>query len=175
VKTPVAQSSRQFLYSGHRLQRSGQSAFTILEVLIAAFVLLTAIGSSLYALGRGFASLDSARSISYASQIMQSEFEKMRLLGWGTGTDGAGSGAVGSGVSAYLTTPEDVPIDSSWEGSSNMRMVRVASNAPGHTSDYKEVIMIKLTITWKTRDGRELSRSYVTYYGKNGLYDYLRT
>lgn len=152
---------------------SGQRAFTILEVLIAAFVLLTAIGSSLYALGRGFASLDSARCISYASQIMQSEFEKMRLTQWGNGTTGAGSGT--TGVTAYPTTSTNVPIDATYftagDVGSRMTMTRVASNAVGHTSD-KEVIMIKLTITWTTRDRRTLSRSYVTYYGKNGLYDY---
>lgn len=171
MKTSAEHTSRRSVLSKHGFRRSYQEGFTILEVLFAAFVLLVAIGSSLYAMGRGFATLDSARSLSYASQIMQSEFEKMRLSGWGDGTNGAGSGTAGSGVSAYATVEEVVPIDSTWEGASNMSLVRVASNAPGHSVD-KEVIMVKLTITWTTRDGRALSRSYVTYYGKNGLYDY---
>lgn len=149
-------------------QRFGTGAFTILEVLIATVVMTFAIGSSLIALGRGFAALDSARCISYASQIMQSEFEKMRLTQWGDGTAGAGSGT--TGVSAYPTTETEVTIDSSFftagDIGSRMRLYRTATDV------HDGMIMFKLTIKWTTRDGRALQRSYITYYGKNGLYDY---
>jgi hypothetical protein len=144
-----------------------------LEVLIAAFVMVTAIGSSLYALGRGFAALDSARCISYASQIMQSELEKMRLTQWSdiltTYTPAADLASA---------TPATVNIDPTFFNStdigSRMTMTKVACWAPGHTAaGDQQVVLIKLTITWTTRDKRKLSRSYITYYGKNGLYDYL--
>jgi hypothetical protein len=145
-------------------------AFTILEVAFAAGVMAFAISTSIVVMGRGFNSLDSARCISYASQIMQSEMEKMRLTQWGDGST-AGTGTAGSGVSAYPTTATTVTIDSSFttagDVGSRMTMTRIASDV--HTG----VIKIKLTITWTTFDGHTMSRSYTTYYAKNGLYDFI--
>lgn len=142
-----------------------------MEVMLGGFVLVTAIGSAFYTMGRGFTSLDSARSLSYASQIMQSEFEKMRLTNW----DDIIS-AYKPAKDADSATASDVDIDSSYYAESSigklMTMTKLAYWAPGHETD-KEVILIKLTITFKTRDGRSLSRSYITYYAKDGLYDYL--
>jgi len=147
--------------------------FTLIEVLAAAFVMTVAIGSSLIVLGRGFASLDSARCVSYASQIMQSEFEKMRLTTW---TDVRTN--YSPGVDADHATVADVTIDPAYfnvgDVGSRMTMKRSAYWAPGHdgvTGDH-EVVLVKLTIEWSTRDRRTLHRSYVTYYGMAGLYDY---
>jgi hypothetical protein len=49
---------------------------------------------------------------------------------------------------------------------SRMTLTRIAADV--HTG----MIKVTLTITWTTFDGRTLSRSYITYYGKNGLYDF---
>ena len=148
-------------------RRKQDSGFTIFEVAIAAAVMAFAITTSLVVMGRGFASLDSARCISYSSQIMQSELEKMRLTHWGDGTT-AGTGT--TGVSAYPTTATNVPIDTSFvtagDIGSRMTMTRTATDV--HTG----MIKITLTITWTTFDRRSMSRSYVTYYGQNGLYDF---
>ena len=143
------------------------SGFTIFEVAIAAAVMAMAISTALLVMSRGFASLDSARCISCASQIMQSELEKMRLTHWGDGT-AAGNGT--TGVTSYPTTSTNVTIDTSFiaAGSvgSHMTLTRIAADV--HTG----MIQITLTITWNTFDGRTLSRSYITYYGQNGLYDF---
>src|SRR5512141_2337344 len=143
-------------------------AFTILEVAFAAAVMALAISTSIVVMGRGFNSLDSARCISYASQIMQSEMERMRLTQWGDGTT-AGTGP--TGVSAYPTTATAVTIDSSFtpagDVGSRMTMTRTATDI--HTG----MIKIQLTITWHTFDGRAMSRTYTTYYAKNGLYDFI--
>src|SRR6266498_786212 len=104
---------------------SRRGGFTILEVMIATFVLALVIGSSLIVLGRGFASLDEARCISYASQIMQSELEKMRLTTWG---DGASAGTGTTGVTWYATTPTAVTISNTFftagDVGSRMTMMR---------------------------------------------------
>lgn len=142
-------------------------AFTILEVAFAAAVMAFSISTSIVVLGRGFNSLDSARCISYASQIMQSELEKMRLTQWGDGTT-AGTGT--TGVSSYPTTATTVTIDSSFttagDVGSRMTLTRTATDV--HTG----MIKVTLTINWRTFDGHAMSRSYTTYYGKNGLYDF---
>ena len=144
-----------------------QRAFTIMEVAMAAAVMALAISTSIVVMSRGFNNLDSARCFSYASQIMQSELEKMRLTKWGNGT-AAGNGS--DGVTAYSTSLTNLPIDASFTSAgdvgSRMTMTRIAENV--HTG----MIKVTLRISWKTIDGRRLSRSYVTYYGQNGLYDY---
>jgi Tfp pilus assembly protein PilV len=146
-----------------------KAGFTIFEVAMAAAVMALAISTSLVVMGRGFASLDSARCISYASQIMQSELEKMRLTQWGDG-DGTAAGNGTTGVSAYPTTLTTINIDPSFTNAgdvgSRMTLQRIATFV--HTG----MIKVTLTITWTTFDRRTLSRSYITYYGKNGLYDF---
>ena len=136
--------------------------------MMAAGVMALAITSSLTVMGRSFAQLDTARCISYASQIMQSEMERTRITPWGDGTD-AGNGT--TGVTAYSTTPVTVNISNlgyanSSDLSNRMTLTRTAS--PVHAG----MIMITLRITWTTFDGQTLTRSYSTYYGKAGLYDY---
>ncbi len=153
------------------VKRSRLAAFTILEVAMAAAVMALSISTSILVMSRGFSSLDSSRCISYASQIMQSELEKMRLTRWGDGLTGAGSGT--TGVSAYSTTATVIPIDATFANAgdvgSRMTLTRIAANAPGHTTG---MIQVTLTITWTTSDSHTLSRSYVTYYGQSGLYDF---
>jgi Tfp pilus assembly protein PilV len=158
------------------LKRSRESGFTLLEVLGAAFVLTIAIGSSLTILARGFNSLDSARWMSYSSQIMQSEFEKMRLTPW-TEISGTSGTAYNPAMSEGAAAEASITIDPAYYTSLGdmgirMSLTRKAFWADGHTGD-KEVVAVKLTMKWKTRDGRELKRSYITYYGKSGLYDYI--
>jgi hypothetical protein len=148
-------------------RRSRVRAFTIVEVAMATAIMTLALGTALITLARGFDSMDTARCLSYASQIMQSELEKMRLTSWGNGTT-AGTGT--SGVTAYPTTATNVPIDPNWANvgdvSNRMTMTRTAADV--HTG----MIKVTLTISWTTHDGHSMSRSYITYYGKNGLYDY---
>lgn len=156
-------------FGSHRKKKAG---FTIFEVAMAAAVMAMAISTSLLVMGRGFASLDSARCISYASQIMQSEMEKMRLSNWTT-------------VDAYPKSPPspatevwtEIPITSAlYSGTgdlgSRMHLWRKAETVSGYGG---EIIQVTLKITWTTFDRRSLTRSYVTYYAKDGLYDYFAT
>ena len=145
-----------------------QRGFTILEAAFAAGVMAFAISTSIIVLGRGFNSLDSARCISYASQIMQSELEKMRLTSWGDGTT-AGTGH--TGITAYPMTATTLTLAGSGfvnaaDLGSRMTVTRTASDV--HTG----MIKITYTITWTTFDKKTLSRTYVTYYGQKGLYDF---
>jgi Tfp pilus assembly protein PilV len=150
-----------------KVSRNKTDGFTIFEVTMAAAVMALAIMSTLVAMGRAFAPLDSARCISYASQIMQSEMEKMRLTTWGDGTT-AGTGT--TGITAYATSATNLPIDTTFTTAadlgSRMTLTRTASDV------HAGMIKVTLTITWTTADRRTLTRSYITYYGKNGLYDF---
>ncbi|HSH93270.1 MAG TPA: hypothetical protein VK968_03925 [Roseimicrobium sp.] len=136
-----------------------RAGFTIFEVAIAGAVMALVLTTSITTLQRGFLSLDTARNLTIAGQIMQSEFEIMRLQPWTT-------------VDAYSTasTPTTVTIDSSF--TSNQFIGNRFSMTRSVTLVRTGLKQITLTVSWKNYDGRSLSRSYISYYGQNGLYDY---
>ena len=67
----------------HRQPHVGrQAGFTLIEVCLATFVMIFGIATSLIVMQTGFKALDVARDSTLASQIMQSEIERIRLLPW---------------------------------------------------------------------------------------------
>jgi Tfp pilus assembly protein PilV len=140
-----------------RRRPSWRHGFTIAEVMIAAGVMALAVTTSITTMQRAFLALDSARNITLAGQIMQSEFEKLRLKDWTT-------------ISAYPAAETTLTIDTAFTSDpaigNRFTLKRTVSDV--HT-DMKE---ITLTISWRGYDARPLSRYYKTYYGKNGLYDF---
>ena len=155
--------------SKQTLSLTDQRGFTIFETSMATFVMAFAIATSINVMQRAFLAVDTARGVSYAAQIMQSEIEKMRLLLWGDGASGAGSGT--TGVTAYPTAATTVTVDSSFTSvgyiGSRFSMTRTTSTV--HTG----MIKVVLIISWKAYDGRLMSRSFIAYYGQNGLYDFV--
>lgn len=139
--------------------RKRRAGFTIVEVAIAGAVMALVLTSSITTLQRGFLSLDTSRNLTIAGQIMQSEFEVMRLQPWTT-------------IDAYSTssTPTPVTIDSSF--TSNRYIGNRFSMTRSVTLVRTGLKQITLTVSWKNYDGRRISRSYMSYYGQNGLYDY---
>jgi Tfp pilus assembly protein PilV len=140
-----------------------RSGLTIIEVAIAATVMALVLATSITAMQYAFRSLDTARNITIAGQIMQSEFEKLRLKPW-TGTDG---------ISSLATNPS-LTIDTVFTSkpfiSNRFSLARTVTAITTGTSAGMKAIT--LTCSWKTYSGRQISRSYVCYYGQNGLYDY---
>lgn len=140
-------------------------AFTILEVMIAAFVLVLAFTSSLIVLQRGFQAIDSARYTTLAGQILQSQMEKIRLLNWSELTDPV------NGPGAFPTFTPDVAVSSAQL--SHFTCTQSITDAPApFTGTMKDVT---LTATWTGTDGRQQSLSYTTRYGQNGISDFFYT
>lgn len=144
-----------------RSKRPRWAAFTILEVMLAAAIMAFAITTSITTMQRAFLSLDTARNITIAGQIMQSEFEKMRLRDW-------------SVIGAYSTTQTELTIDSAFTSNSfiNTRFKLYRDVTEINMGTGVGMRQITLTCRWRNYDGRTLSRSYTSYYGQNGLYDY---
>lgn len=125
--------------------------------MAAVAIMALVITTSITVLQRGFLTLDTARNLAIAGQIMQSELEKMRLNDWAT-------------VSAYPAGPTTLTIDNVFTSNSaigNRFTLQRTMSTPK-----TEFLQITLTITWNSVDGRTISRSYTTYYGHYGLYDY---
>lgn len=129
---------------------------------MAVMVLAMAIATSITTMQRSIHSIDTARNMTLAGQIMQSEIERARLRDWDT-------------ISGYSTTETAIPIDSSF--SSNSYVANLIANrglALTRTASDPETDLRQITMraTWRNIDGRSMTRSYTTYYARYGMYDY---
>jgi Tfp pilus assembly protein PilV len=133
------------------------TGFTIAEVSLAVIVLALALTTALSALQRALLDLDTARNLEIAGQIMQCEMEKERLFNWAQLNDGT-----------YRPT-----IDSSFARNpaiaSRFTLSRSLTALTGRGG---QMVQVTLTVTWRSYDARNLSRSYTTYFTQNGLFAY---
>lgn len=136
----------------------GDRGFSLVEVAMAAFVLTFALTSSIMVLRSGFRAIDTARGITLASQILQSEMESLRLKSW--------SDIKGLAASQTYKTTVFTAAPSLAEKYDITRTIKDVG------TDMRE---ITLAVTWKSSDGLSHTRTFRTVYGKNGLYDYYYT
>ena len=146
-----------------------RAAFTLVEIMIASFVMLFAISSAIIVLQSGFRSLDTARKTTLASQIMQSEMERIRMLSW-------------TSVSALTSGPIDLtgifPRNTELERAILAQMNRTftATRTVTPLTAYSgEIVDISVAIEWRGIDGVPHQRNSSTRYCKNGLYAYYYT
>ncbi len=133
-----------------------QTAFTLVEVMVASTVLIFGIVTAITTSQRGLQALDTARNLTAASQVMQSEMERIRLLSWSQLQTLQQSGG------STVTPDAGVPAD---------RFTCTRDIADIKT-DMKQ---ITLTTVWRGYDGREHTARLITRYGKSGLNDYFYT
>jgi hypothetical protein len=146
----------------------GSGGFTLLEVAVAAFVLLFGISSAIVAMQIGYRSMDLARTLTLTAQVLQSEIEIVRMKAWGdiasmaSDPDGTKPLQVISKTFANAPMPRDFKL---------LRQVDDKIVLDG------EVLMREITVTasWKTIDGISHTRSTSTQYCKEGLNDYYVT
>jgi len=142
-----------------------QAGFTILEVAIAASVMALSIAGSIVVLQQGYKSLDNARNTTLASQVIQSEMERIRLLNW-------------SNVSAFPASEAIVLSTIFPTGTTTTAMqnrftaTRICADVSGKEGEMKT---ITITVTWTGLDNVSHTRSTTGYYCKDGLYDYYYT
>lgn len=134
------------------------SGFTLVEVMMAAVVLVLGITTAIVTLQRGLQSVDTARSLSHASQVMQSEFEQLRLKNWAQ-------------LQALQDAGEQIVVTPAVPGAANASFTCVRT-IRDLKDDMKEIVLVA---SWRGYDGREQTVRYLTRYGKSGLYDYFYT
>lgn len=138
------------------MMRPRPAGFTLVEVMVASTVLVFGIVSAVTTSQRGLQALDTARNLTAASQIMQSEMERIRLLSW-TQLDALQL----SGNTAVTLVP----------GADTGRF-----SCTREITDIKtDMKQITLAATWRGYDGREHTARLITRYGKSGLNDYFYT
>ena len=139
-----------------RVPAPRRAAFTLVEVMVAATVLVFGIVTALSVLQRGNQAFDHARNLALASQLMQGEMERLRLMSWAQ-LDALQQ----SGNTA-------VELDAGAVGA-RFRCTRVIADVK---TNMKE---ITLTATWNGYDGRPHTAKLITRYGRTGLNDYFYT
>jgi Tfp pilus assembly protein PilV len=125
--------------------------------MVAAVVLVLGITTAIVTLQRGFQALDTARNLTYASQVMQSELERLRLKSWVQIEDLQRAGDAEISVSSVAGAT---------------RTLRCTRTIRDLKADMKEITLVS---GWTGYDGRAHSVRYVTRYSKTGLYDYFYT
>jgi Tfp pilus assembly protein PilV len=141
-----------------RMLRKDPAAFTLAEVMIAATVLIFGLVTAITTLQRGQQAVDTSRNLALATQLMQSEMERLRLKSWAQLETLQGSG---------VTT---VTLDSS-AGSAAARFT-CTRTINDLKADMKEIV---LATQWRGYDGQPHTARLITRYGKNGLNDYINT
>lgn len=132
------------------------AGFSLIEVMVASCVLMLGISGALVTLQRSIGSIAQARQLDTASQLMQTELERLRLLNWS------------QLESLQLSLDHSVPTPSGGEFArfSCERDIRDLRDG------MKE---ITLTASWGGLDGRAHTARLVTRYSRSGLNDYFYT
>lgn len=134
-----------------------ERAVTMIEVAMAALVMALVLSTSVTTLQRAFISLQNARDLNIASQMLQSEMEKLRLADWTT-------------VSAFPSASTSVTLDPAFTANAFVGNRFALSRS---VSDPKtDTRIISLRVNWLGADNRPLSRNLAMRYSRNGLYDY---
>jgi Tfp pilus assembly protein PilV len=154
------------------LRARATAGFTLVEIMIAAFVMLFSISSSIIVMQSGFRALDTARKTTLASQIMQSEMERIRMLSW-------------SGVEELMTLDPNLDLTRIFPQTTETERKVLNQMERAFTTrrrvvttladfDHK-VAQITIEIGWRGIDGVAHSRSSSTRYTDEGLYSYYVT
>ena len=152
----------------HRRYRGPRcGGFTILEVGLAAAVMAFAVATSLLAMQYGLRSVDTARNLTLAAQIMQSDMEILRLQNWSQISALAASSTVDPATT--ITSGTGTSLDSTLTTIANrFTCTRTVADIAGRA----DIKAIGLSIRWTGIDGRSHTVSYQMRYAKNGLSDY---
>lgn len=130
-------------------------------------VMLFAIATSLTTLQFGMRGVDTARNMTLASQIMQSEMEILRLQNWTQIIALDGTAVVDP--STTITSGSGTSLDTTLSAiASRFTCTRTVQAISGRAN----IRLITLNVRWTGMDGRSHTLSYQSRYAKNGLSDY---
>jgi hypothetical protein len=144
---------------------TSRRGFTLIEVMMACFVMVTMFLSALTALQRGFELLDTARNTTLAGQVIQSEIEDIRLKSWAT-MPASGTIDLSTSIAEGLSAAERQAL------AARFTAVRTITGVSGRESDFRRVA---IDVSWRDVAGRSHNRTYETLVGRNGLSDYFVT
>lgn len=147
--------------------RRRAAAFTLVEVMMAAGVMILALVGMIQVVVSGSEMLDVARKQTIAMQIIHGQIDNIRLSNWTTV----------NGYSASTTVSVTSTPASGFDFGSNLPAVATGFSCTRTISTVRtDLKKVTFTVTWLGNTGRTYRRTGSTYYGNNGLYvTYQRT
>ncbi len=156
--------------------RGRSGGFTIVEVMVAASVLVLVISSSLFVIQAGMRAIDTARYTTLAGQILQSQMEKLRLLTWTQLTHATYGPVAFPTFAPDLTSSSTAQINRFTVGGVTGRCSQSITAPSTGLAPFDDAFrIITLTATWNGMDGRPHTLTYTTQYAKNGISDFFYT
>lgn len=122
---------------------------------MAVMVMALVLASAFAVFRRNVHVVETARNVTIAGQIMQTELERLRMKDWAT---------VGA------LTDGSVAIDSAF--TSNPVIGNRFSMNRTVTSPKADMLQIVLAVSWQASLGQVHTRSYTIRYARYGMYDY---
>lgn len=153
-----------------------RTGFTLIEVMMAAAILVVGFIGLIQAITIGTEALDTSRKQQIASQIMDAEIERLRASSWATITAVQSSGTINISTAGAVTgdtnrfgLSSDPPLAALAKGftCSFTRTWLRPNFATAATVSYLKIVY---TVTWTSNTGRTYSRSTEAYFGENGLH-----
>jgi hypothetical protein len=153
------------------------SGFTIVEVALAATILLVGFAGMAEALIIGTDMLNTARKQTIAAQIIQSEIEYLRIQPWST-IQGLSSTPPIDSINAISVNSTDTTTPFYYSISGNLKTVASSfiyslQVADPHPNQLRQVTITVAWVTWKSINGVRTPiphpRSCNVYIGKYGL------
>lgn len=139
-----------------RLRRARRSAFSLIEVMTASCILMVGLGGTVLTVKTSLTSISHARHLGAASQILQSELERLRLRSW-------------EQLQAIQDSADTSVVV---EGGATNTSITCTREIVDLRDGLKE---ITVEARWGGSTGRVHSARLVTRYARNGLNDYFYT
>ena len=149
-----------------RRHHTTADAFTMVEVMVAAAVMLMTIVGMMTVITYGSEMLDTARKQTIAMQIIHGQIDHVRLSDWST-------------ISGYPSS-RTVNVDDTDQTTNIGYGFVLGPTLRGLAKDFDctrtistvrtDLKQITFSVTWSSNTGRSHTRSGSTYFGKNGLY-----
>jgi Tfp pilus assembly protein PilV len=159
-----------------RNQRRKDAAFTLIEVMMAAVIMLAGVVGMMQVIVSGSEMLDVSRKQTIATQIIHSEIDRVRLDTWAQLSNGTTTILL-----ADAATPDSTSARYTYSAHPQMwtMLTRSSFTCTREVTDVRtDLKKIVFTVTWLgntnrvvgATNTRKYTRTGSTYFGKNGLY-----
>lgn len=139
-----------------------RSGLTLLEVVVAMFVLAVLIASIFTVLGRGVDTVESFRDRTRVAQIMQNRVETLRGYRWSSFSSEVGKRTLFYDPEKVAITEVPTQPPYGWESFRMEEIIQARSGKPGQFE-------LTLTAFWTPPGRSEQSDVFVTYFYEDGL------
>lgn len=143
------------------------SGLTLVEVMVGLVLVSIVAAGAFASFSSGISFVEDARDVTRVSQILQGEVERLRKRNWSDFNDET-QFRIGEKQSFTIDPAFEEAFPGRYRG---FRRLELAPPLPGQEASESDKIEVVLTVFWN-KGTREVSRSFRTFFVRNGLNDY---